>query len=172
MIPALYTETLAEFLERNESSSQWQAIKDRFMLIPVYNLEGLFDRNFYELFIEKYDIREIGAETESLFYHFINETISEVIIKYKPKIVMMIENFGKTFDRQVTLEHHDDNKYYINPINTQSDKLSNRSKNDGSRDQSFAFLTSNARLMQELLDIRDIYYEALTEFEKCFMGVL
>ena len=53
MIPALYTETLAEFLERNENSSQWQAIKTRFMLMPVFNVEGLFDRNFYELFVNK-----------------------------------------------------------------------------------------------------------------------
>ena len=172
MIPSLYTETLADFLERNESSSQWQAVKSRFNLMPVFNVEGLFDRNFYELFIEKYDIREIGAETDSLFYHFINETISEVLIKYRPKISQYIQNFNKNFDRTVVLEYHDDNKYYLNPANTQADKLQNRTKYDGTKQQSFGFLSTNTKIMQELIALKDIYYEALSEFEKCFMGVL
>ena len=173
MIPSLYTETLADFLERNESSSQWQAIKNRLTnLLPVFNVGGVFDRNFYELFVEKYDIREIGAETESLFYHYLNETISEVIIKYRPKITQFVDNFNNLFKRSVSLEYHDDNKYYLNPANTQADKLNNRTKYDGSKDQSFAFLTSNARLMKEIMDLQDIYYAALEEFEKCFMGVL
>ena len=82
MITALYTETLAQFLERNESSSQWQALKDRFDLMPTFNVGGEFDRTFYQLFVEKYDIREIGSETDSMFYHFLNETLSEILIKY------------------------------------------------------------------------------------------
>lgn len=172
MITSLYTETLANFLERNESSSQWQAIKDRFMLMPVFNIAGAFDRNFYELFVEKYDLREIGAETESLFTHFINETISEVLIKYRPKIYQFITNFNSLFTRKVQLEYHDDNKYYLNPANTQADKLQNRTKYDGSKEQSFAFLSTNPRIMQEIIDIKDVYYEALSEFEKCFMGIL
>ena len=172
MIKALYTETLAEFLERNESSSQWQAIKDRFNMIPTFNVEGFFDRNFYELFIEKYDIREIGAETESLFYHFINETISEVVIKYKHKIHQFINNFNKNFERTVLIEYHDDNKYYLNPVNTQADKLQNRTKVDGEKYQSFGFLSTNTKIMQEMTELKDMYYEALNEFEKCFMGVL
>jgi hypothetical protein len=170
-IKALYTETLAEFLERNESSSPWQAIKRRFNLMSQFNVGGEFDRTFYELFIEKYDVREIGAETDSMFYHFLNETLSEILIKYRPKIVQFVNNFNDLFKRSVSLEYHDDNKYYLNPVNTQADKLQNRTKYDGSKEQSFAFLTSNPRMMQELLDIKDIYYEALEEFEKCFMGV-
>ena len=172
MISSLYTETLADFLERNESSSQWQAIKSRFMLMPVFNVAGVFDRNFYELFVEKYDVREIGAETESLFYHYLNETISEVLIKYRPKIDQFINNFNNLFSRKVELAYHDDNKYYLNPANTQADKLQNRTKYDGSKEQSYAFLSSNPKIMQEIIDIKDVYYEALSEFEKCFMGVL
>lgn len=173
MIRALYTETLAEFLERNESSSpQWQLIIQRFNMIPEFNLGGSFDKSFYDLFVEKYDIREIGAETESLFTHFINETISEVVIKYRPKIFHLVNNFNNLFSRTVSLDYHDDNKYYLNPVNTQADKLQNRTKYDGSKEQSFAFLTSNPKMMSEILAIKDIYYEALEEFEKCFMGVL
>lgn len=172
MIEGIYTETLAEFLERNESSSPWQAIKNRFLLMPTFNVAGVFDRNFYELFEEKYDIREIGAETDSLFFHYINETISEVLIKYRPKIYHFINNFNNLFKRDVELAYHDDNKYYLNPVNTQANKLQNRTEYDGTKEQSFAFLTSNPRMMQELIDIKDIYYQALDEFEKCFMGVL
>lgn len=107
---ALYTETFSDFLERNEDSEVWQAIIQKFAKFPAFNLQALnFD--MYSLFRHKYDIREIGAETESLFTHFIEEKLNESLIEYAPKINLYVSNFTKLMDRKLTLtESHTDER--------------------------------------------------------------
>lgn len=107
---ALYTETFSDFLERNEDSEVWQAIIQKFAKFPAFNLQALnFD--MYSLFRHKYDIREIGAETESLFTHFIEEKLNESLIEYAPKINLYVSNFAKLMDRKLTLtESHTDER--------------------------------------------------------------
>lgn len=107
---ALYTEIFSDFLERNEDSEVWQAIVQKFAKFPAFNLQALnFD--MYSLFRHKYDIREIGAETESLFTHFIEEKLNESLIEYAPKINLYISNFAKLMDRKLTLtESHTDER--------------------------------------------------------------
>lgn len=107
---ALYTETFSDFLERNEDSEVWQAIIQKFAKFPAFNLQALnFD--MYSLFRHKYDIREIGAETESLFTHFIEEKLNESLIEYAPKINLYVSNFAKLMDRKLTLtESHTDKR--------------------------------------------------------------
>ena len=173
MITSLYTETLADFLERNESSSQWKAIIERFGLMPKFEVnEGDFDLDFYHLFREKYDIREIGAETESLFYHYINETLSKILLKYQAKIEFYNTNFNDLMQRVIKVESEGENDDYLNPINTSSTKLTNKSTYKGSKEQVFGFWRSNAEIMKYVLELKDMYNEALEMFESCFMGVL
>lgn len=107
---ALYTETFSDFLDRNEDSEIWQAIIQKFAKFPAFNLQALnFD--MYSLFRHKYDIREIGAETESLFTHFIEEKLNESLIEYAPKINLYVSNFAKLMDRKLTLtESHTDER--------------------------------------------------------------
>ena len=107
---ALYTETFSDFLDRNEDSEVWQAIIQKFAKFPAFNLQALnFD--MYSLFRHKYDIREIGAETESLFTHFIEEKLNESLIEYAPKINLYVSNFAKLMDRKLTLtESHTDER--------------------------------------------------------------
>lgn len=107
---ALYTETFSDFLDRNEDSEVWQAIVQKFAKFPAFNLQALnFD--MYSLFRHKYDIREIGAETESLFTHFIEEKLNESLIEYAPKINLYVSNFAKLMDRKLTLtESHTDER--------------------------------------------------------------
>ena len=107
---ALYTEIFSDFLERNEDSEVWQAIVQKFAKFPAFNLQALnFD--MYSLFRHKYDIREIGAETESLFTHFIEEKLNESLIEYAPKINLYVSNFAKLMDRKLTLtESHTDER--------------------------------------------------------------
>ena len=107
---ALYTEIFSDFLDRNEDSEVWQAIVQKFAKFPVFNLQVLnFD--MYSLFRHKYDIREIGAETESLFTHFIEEKLNESLIEYAPKINLYLTNFAKLMDRKLTLtEGHTDER--------------------------------------------------------------
>ena len=109
---ALYTDTFSDFLNRNEDSEVWQAIIQKFAKFPAFNLQALnFD--MYSLFRHKYDIREIGAETESLFTHFIEEKLNESLIEYAPKINLYVSNFAKLMDRKLTLtESHTDKRVH------------------------------------------------------------
>ena len=91
----LYTETLEDLLK---NKGYGLASQDA-TLTEILNLMGKFPKfvfgqnielNFTTLFIQKFDIREIGAETEELFLHFWREKTNELLIKYVPKITMYI----------------------------------------------------------------------------------
>lgn len=56
------------------------------------------------LFMQDYDLREIGAETEELFIHHWREKTNELLVKYVPKIKMWIDNFNELFKFTVRLE--------------------------------------------------------------------
>lgn len=126
---SLYTETLHDLLlNKNYGEASQDA-----SLTEVLNLMEKFPNfvfgddiefSFIDLFIEKYDIREIGTETEELFIHYWREKTNELIIKYVPKIKMWIDNFTELFKFTVKLELSDNkrfsngtqNTYYINPV--------------------------------------------------------
>lgn len=207
---ALYTEVFSDFLARNESSTEWQAIITKFGKFPAFTLQSL-NFSFYDLFKEKYDIREIGAETDALFYHHINDTLNETLIAYVPKIALYLANFSKLMDRKLLLEQHyvdtrvmdrtiedtetgDESKStYLNPVNavagTGSDRTATRESLlrdngntrdedstytvsfNGTKEQALMFFKNNPELMQKALEIRNIYLDALSSFEKCFMGI-
>ena len=187
MIEGIYTETLAQFLERNENSSPWQDIKSRFGLMPVFNVGGLFDRNFYELFIEKYDIREIGSETEELFLHFWKEKTNELILKYKPKMDMWLEHFNELFKFTVQLvatenmSNNNQNTYYLNPVSktTENLKVSDVDKTEYNRERTITrdvlqtvWGKTRADILNKILEVKDVFNDCLAEFEVIFMGVM
>ena len=78
MIEALYTETLQDYLD-NRGGDFPTSIKNLLNQIPNFvfkdtDLNIDIDYSFIDLFREKYDIREICAESEELFEHFLMET--------------------------------------------------------------------------------------------------
>ena len=210
MIKALYTETLEEFLERNEEGEVWQALVQKFNKFPAFNLSAL-NFNFYDLFKDKYEIREIGAETESLFVHFVKDTLNETLIAYVPKIDLYLANFSKLMDRKISLTQNyvdervmdrtiagteDDNEkktVALNPITNLSgvgnarsatvDTVTRDNANstdedstytvtfNGTKEQALMFFKNNPELLEKAMEIRDIYLDALSSFEKCFMGI-
>ena len=125
----LYTETLEDLLK---NKGYGLASQDA-TLTEILNLMGKFPKfvfgqnielNFTTLFIQKFDIREIGAETEELFLHFWREKTNELLIKYVPKITMWLENFNKLFEFKVRLSTEENQNYsngsqdtyYLNPV--------------------------------------------------------
>lgn len=207
---ALYTETLEDFLERNEDSEVWQALIAKFAKFPIFNLQALnFD--FYTLFVDKYEIREIGAETESLFVHFIKDTLNETLIAYAPKINLYLTNFNNLLDRKIELANsyedervmdrsidttNDDSEMKtigLNPITSIAGEGDARSATketisrdnannvdedstytvnfNGTKEQALMFFKANPDLLDSAMKIRDIYLDALSAFEKCFMGI-
>lgn len=126
----IYTETLSTLLENKGygTASQDAVLTEILELMnkfPNFSFNSSINFSFIDLFLKKYDIREIGCEDEDLFLHFWRETTQELIIKYVPKIVMWKDNFNDLFKFTVNLSLNDDSKfsngtqntYYLNPVN-------------------------------------------------------
>ena len=136
---SLYTETLEDLLENlgygTENENPFlSSCLEKMDLFPRFVFGENISISMKELFLEKYDIREIGAETEQLFLHFWNERTNELLIEYVPKIDMWLKHFNDLFKFTVKLElseessrnntisgEYSDNssrnkQYYLNPV--------------------------------------------------------
>lgn len=183
---AEYTETLQDYLDNNGGDFP-TAVKTLLQKFPnfVFEDEDLgidIDLDFITLFRDKYDIREIGAETEQLFEHFLIETAQHCLIEYVPKMTMWLNHFNDLFKFTVELTYSnsntDTNTYYLNPVNNTTTNLKvqdvDKSENDnsGSRDvlQS-VWGKTRANLLEQIFDLKSIYTDCLEYFQRCFMGL-
>ena len=165
---ALYTETFEEFLKRQGQSAEWKALETKFAKFPTFTL-GELSFDMYQLFIDKYEIYEIGAEDENLFFHIINDKVNELSIKYIPKIQMYIQNFGIALERKLNLNSNGDTTNYLYPISTVDGQVATRVHYDGNKDSALLIFKSNAELLEQAMNLKDIYLDCLKEFENCFM---
>lgn len=173
MFPS-YTETLAEFLQHQEGTKELQDIQDKFALFPNFDLYNL-DINMWEMFKEDNLYREIGAETEHLFMHYLNRLTDNLLIKYVPKINLFISNFNTLFDRKLKLSGDGKNHYYLNPMqdNTEANiVMQNVTDYNDNRDIALAMFKSSPEIMKQIFELQDLYNDCLNEFSKLFMGIL
>ena len=198
---AEYTETLKDYLD-NKGGDFPTPIKNLLVQIPnfVFKDEDMgidIELTFIDLFKDKYDIREICAETEELFEHFLTETAQHCLIDYVPKIHMWLKNFKELFKFTVNLEYGytngksgsytTDNTYYLNPVNklTQTrdnlkvqdvDSTENTSSNSeeviGSKDVlQTVWGKTRANILDQIMNLKNIYTDCLEYFQRCFMGI-
>lgn len=190
--PALYTETLQELLENKGygTGSQDSALTEILNLMakfPNFIFGENINLSMKNLFIDKYDIREIGSETEELFLHFWKETCNELLIKYVPKIQMWLDNFNDLFKFTVELKttnnltNSNDNLYYLNPVSTTGTNLKVQDKNTSTETRKGTVTRdvlqsvwgkTRADIMEKIMEIKDIYNDCINEFETLFMGVI
>lgn len=191
---ANYTETLETLLENKGygTGSQDQSLTEILNLMDKFP-NFVFDDltlSMKTLFLQKYDIREIGAETEELFLHFWREKTNELLMKYAPKMQKWLDNFDDLFKFTVKLERDETesstdgttNTYYLNPVNnnTTNLKVQDVDKSDNTygntkhveRDvlQS-VWGKTRADIMEKILNLKDIFNDCLAEYETIFMGV-
>ena len=166
----LYTITFTEFLRKHGDSVQWQAVKSKFAKFPSFTLGGL-NFNMYDLLVEKYDIWEIGSEDENIFYHEFNEKVNELLIKYAPKIATYIASFNDLLQRKINLSQGGSTTNYLYPVSTQGGKVSNEVRYDGNKDSLLLIFKSNAELLTQVMNLKDIYLDCLEEFSRCFMTI-
>ena len=167
---ALYTETFETFLERNEQTAEWQQIVGLFQKFPRFTL-GELDFDMYTLLRQKYDIFEIGSEDEQIFYHEFRDKTNELLIKYVPKIKMYIDNFAKVLERKINLSSGGDSNHYLYPISTENGKVATRVSYKGNKDSALLIFKSNSELLEQALNLKDIYLDCLNEFANCFMVI-
>lgn len=173
MFPS-YTETLDEFLKHKEGTKELQDIQDKFALFPNFDLYNL-DINMWKMFKEDNLYREIGAETEHLFMHYLNRLTDNLLIKYVPKINLFISNFNTLFDRKLKLSGDGKNHYYLNPMqdNTEANiVMQNVTDYNDNRDIALAMFKSSPEIMKQIFELQDLYNDCLNEFSKLFMGIL
>ena len=194
-----FTETLETLLENQGYGTAEQSAD----LTEILTLMGHFpnfvinpgdeesaELNFTTMFIQKFDIREIGAKTEELFMHFWREKTNDLIMKYVPKMIKWTENFNDLFKFTVKLVRDDTNNisnnnqntYYLNPVNatTTNLKVQDVDKSEGGRSSAFhserdvlqsVWGKTRADIMEKILDLKNIFNDCLYEYEEIFMGV-
>lgn len=187
--------TLAEVLEELDYGEPSQdgsltSILEIMHVFPDFEFDD-FTISMETMFVQKYDIRKIGAPTIELFLHFWREKSNELVVKYAPKMQKWLENFNDLFKFtvQLTNSEHEGisrtgtNKYYLNPATTNTENLKvqdvdnntsqvNRNKS-GSRDvlQS-VWGKTRADIMEKILNLKDIFNDCLEEYQTIFLGVL
>ena len=190
-----YTETLATLLEHKHYGEESQdsslteilALMDKF---PAFVFSDTINFSMKTLFMQKYDIREIGAETEELFMHFWREKTNELLMKYAPKMQKWLDNFDDLFKFTVKLDldtteniyNNNQNTYYLNPVNGTTEKLKVQDvdKSQGSNNRGVhterdvlqsVWGKTRADIMEKILNLKDIFNDCLSEYEIIFMGV-
>ena len=150
-----------------------------------------FTLSMETMFVEKYDIRQIGSETIVLFMHFWKEKANELLVKYAPKMQKWLENFNDLFKFTVSLtktesegiSRNGTNKYFLNPASSSTENLKvqdvdtnqgqvNRNKNERRDVLQSVWGKTRADIMEKILNLKDIFNDCLQEFETIFLGVL
>lgn len=157
---ALYTETLEELLVNQGygTEHQTQSLTEILNLMQEFpdfefSYEGLeIAFSMKELFIDKYDIREIGAETEQLFMHFWKERTQEIIVSYVPKIAMWLNHFNDLF--KFTVELKESEEYTKGKTNTRTNDLSKELSGENSLATKYYLNPVNASV--ETLKTKDV----------------
>lgn len=137
---AVYTETLEEYITQGGNLH-----KEKFDLLPTFTV-GDTVYNVYDLFIQRYKLREIGLETAELFDHYLNMKLDEVNVRYANKVKMYIKAFDNLLDRKLDVRRDIMKKYdgindvqnYLNPISTQSAYLQDKQSNSANTTEHIA----------------------------------
>lgn len=191
-----FAETLETLLENQgygtaEQSADLTEILGLMDKFPSFVFSDTINFSIKTLFIQKYDIREIGAKTEELFMHFWREKTNSLLMKYAPKMQKWLDNFDDLFKFTVKLTRDDtsntynnnQNTYYLNPVTNASDanlKVTDVDKSNSSRNIGFhserdvlqsVWGKTRADIMEKILNLKDIFNDCLFEFEEIFMVV-
>ena len=191
-----FTETLETLLVNQgygteEQSSALTEILGLMGKFPNFVFGENINLSITTLFIQRFDIREIGSETETLFLHFWREKTNELLVKYAPKMQKWLDNFDDLFKFTVKLQRDDTTNssgnnqttYYLNPANntTVNLKVQDVDKDESSNAKAFhserdvlqsVWGKTRADIMEKILNLKDIFNDCLDEYEIIFMGVI
>ena len=190
----LYTQLFSDFLTDNASTPEWTAIVTKFSTFPAFYIQGLRKSDgtysditlssLYDLFVGRYDMYEIGGETPDLFVHAVNDKLTELQIKYLPKMAILNQIVyavdGTTHDSRAVsntyvmrLEENYDNTGYVYPVNATSDKVSGRTNNNGYKETKMPLSQKSwTELIEEILRLPDLYNNLLDDLGAVFMQIL
>lgn len=170
---ALYTMTFEEFLTRWENDPQWVKVRTIIETIFQFNTPIAQEYlNCYQLLVDRYLYREIGAETESLFCHFMEDRAKALKLKWSDKVMAFQSKVIDKMNSRV-LSTTDIKTYlsYLFPINSSSASLAAKNEDKFERQVPLFQNKTDTDLLLDILDLRDIYNDILYDFEPCFLGI-
>ena len=138
--------------------------------------------NINDMFIQRNLYKEIGNETQELFKHNLTTLIDEALVMYNPQLKLLNENYNNLTNRKTTettqgeATRNNNNKNYLNPANTSSEKLSDRNETEThnvygeTKEKSYAWLDNNAKILESAMKIRTVVLEILEHLDRAFIG--
>lgn len=140
--------------------------------------------SFASRFYARYCTREIGQETEDLFRTSLMNASLEAYSLYAKKIEQYKTRFAtaadgkEKFTRKVSYGTTETTVgEYLNPANDQADILRGKTKSTSTPTENteeweeHVSAASHTTLLQEQMELRVVYEDALTYFDKIFMRV-
>lgn len=143
-------------------------------LIPDITI-GETTFSFAELFYQRFQWREIGAETPEYWRSICDRYMTEAAIIFSEKINGWQAALGDLWKREVVHEEATTDNFYYNPTvaaNNQHKEPILQSTNEHVYPHHIVFNTgSTADLVNNALELRNIYYDCLTYCDKLFMSL-
>ena len=168
---ALYTMIFDDFLTQYEASAEWQKVKTIFDQFPAFQ-SGDNAIDVYTLFVERFRLREIGAETPSIFIHYCEDRARELFVKFSWKLQQFNEQYTQLMGRSTTLEGGGTDEIYLFPVNSSAQRLASKTSFTRQNAGQIAGNLSNPELLTLVMNLRDIYIDVVRECEPLFMGIM
>lgn len=144
-------------------------------------IEPWENQSFKDRFINRFKYREIGMEVQDengtivksmldKYSHYLEMTLQECVSLYAMKISKQIANINTLYER--TLKEDSKDTVYFNPITATDDsklKVANVGKSE--KNKTFNWLSSNAKVMEEINKLTIMFEEALKYCEIIFYGL-
>ena len=155
--------------------------------------------NVRKSFTLRFNLREIGSESQELFKHNLEVSIDEALAKYNPQLYLLQESYEKLLQRTETestsrSENENANneatinqetQEYLNPANANATKLQGRNTatNSGTgrnnvektvtetKQKATILAKSNAELLNLSYKVTDIFNKILDYLSKNFIGI-
>lgn len=150
-------------------------------------------------FIIRFNLREIGSETQELFKHNLEVSIDEALARFNPQLYLLQESYEKLLQRTETESTsrtenekanneatiNQETQEYLNPANTSATKLQGRNtaSNSGTgknnidktvtetKQKATILAKSNAEILNLSYKVTDIFNKILDYLSKNFMGI-
>ena len=127
-----------------------------------------------DLFNSRNQFKEIGAETPELFKAIAERRIREIALIYLPKIQEWLDHYAELWSREETHSEATVDDYFLNPTISATTKntapqLQSTSKSTYNHHITFGQGVSNTAMLKEIMELENIYYEALKVFDSLFI---
>ena len=160
-----------DFIKEYGNTPEWDKVKSIFNQFPAYQSGDNAVTTVYELFIERYKFREIGAETPSIFAHYCEDRTRELYVKYSWKLQLYNQQYNKLMERSTTLAGGGEDNIYLFPINSNAQRLASKTSFTRQNAGQIAGNLSNPELLELAFNLRDLFIDVVGEFEPLFLGI-